>query len=624
MNKKIRSLLIIILVILVIGMICFGIKNQIETKEEEREKSQNTISTEVNREELLAKMTVLEESRYEFSETTEIKLRGTTVEIDGVGATLKTGADSNTPNTIEITKGGCYKISGTLENGRIVVNEKEEDVKLILENVEINCDYSAPIYSYKSKSTMILLAEDTENRVSDVNIYSYVDNYSSQEEEEPNACIYSKSDLLVCGGGSLEIKANQNNALTSKDTLLIEDSNISILAQNHGINGKDNVTIQNATITIQCNGDGIRSTNDTDVSMGWIHIENSRIKIEAKEDGIQAETDLILRNGMFEISTALLEALQKESEEISCKGIEAGNNLLLENVEMNLDTYDDAIHANANIQIVSGSYTIKTGNDGIHADETVTIENGQINILDSYEGIEGDNIVIRDGDIQIVSSDDGINVAGGMDSSGFQKGGRMEKTEGNMMGGMKENRIWQEENVSQEKRRESIGVDDKINGNSGKMMLEENRKSVNTLSDNKETTNYLSIEGGTIVINANGDGLDSNGGIVMAGGNVTIYGPTNSGNGAIDYNSTFEISNGTLIALGASGMAQSPSKTSTQYFVNQNVAKPKEGAEIVVKDSSGNEVISCTAQKTFSNIVVSTPEMKETEKYSIYINGELQ
>ena len=107
----------------------------------------------------------------------------------------------------------------------------------------------------------------------------------------------------------------------------------------------------------------------------------------------------------------------------------------------------------------------------------------------------------------------------------------------------------------------------------------------------------------------------------MSGGTVIVYGPTNSGNGAIDYDGTFDITGGTLIAIGSSGMAMSPSNTSSQTSLMYNVSNGKAGSEIVLKNASGKEIIKVTSEKQFSNVVISTPELSEEETYSLTIDG---
>lgn len=70
----------------------------------------------------------------------------------------------------------------------------------------------------------------------------------------------------------------------------------------------------------------------------------------------------------------------------------------------------------------SGNFKIKCGDDAIHSEGNVTIQNGIFTIAYCYEGIEDLMITVDDGTFDITSVDDGINSAGGTDSSDF--GGR--------------------------------------------------------------------------------------------------------------------------------------------------------------------------------------------------------
>ena len=87
-----------------------------------------------------------------------------------------------------------------------------------------------------------------------------------------------------------------------------------------------------------------------------------------------------------------------------------------------LDCADDGLHANGNLTVSDGFFAIASGDDGIHADAAVVVASGAIDISQSYEGIEGLSIDITGGTVQLTASDDGLNAAGGNDSSGFQAG----------------------------------------------------------------------------------------------------------------------------------------------------------------------------------------------------------
>ncbi len=256
------------------------------------------------------------------------------------------------------------------------------------------------------------------------------------------------------------------------------------------------------------------------------------------------------------------------TDEVSAKAIKANVGILIESGTFNIDSSDDSIHSNGSIMINDGAFEIKSGDDGIHSDTSLAINNGEINISKSYEGVESAKIEINGGDIDIVASDDGINVAGGNDSSS-------------------------------------------INGRPGQ----------NNFSSN--TDQSLTINSGTITIDATGDGIDINGNGYINGGKTIVNGPTNSGNGALDYAGTFNVAGGELIAIGASGMMQTPSKDSTIYSISYVFSTTQEAnTNIVVKNSSNEEIISVTSNKIFNSVVASSEKFINGKSYAIYSNGE--
>ena len=212
---------------------------------------------------------------------TAITLSGAGASVDGKGAAVEGGV-------VTITAGGVYAVSGSLEEGRILVNAPKEDVTVALNGAEITCSYGSPLYIYKAGTATVHLMEGTENALTDGMAYTYDDEYSSAADEEPNACLYSKADLILEGAGKLTVNANCDNGITSKDTLQIYGCTLSVTAVDNGINGKDSNTIRDASITVACGGDAIRSTNDTDGTLGWVSVTDCVLDLSAVEDGIQA------------------------------------------------------------------------------------------------------------------------------------------------------------------------------------------------------------------------------------------------------------------------------------------------------------------------------------------------
>lgn len=237
------------------------------------------------------------------------------------------------------------------------------------------------------------------------------------------------------------------------------------------------------------------------------------------------------------------------------------------NGTLNISSTDDSIHSNGTIIINNGNINLSSGDDGIYADTSIVISNGNINISKSYEGIESEYIEINNGDISIVSSDDGINISSKNDNSS--------------MGGK---------------------------------MLENASNSV------KNSNRKLVINDGTIKVNAEGDGLDSNGSIYINGGDIIVAGPNSGGNGALDYDDECVVTGGNLIVYGSIGMWQNPSDNSKQYSLTFQTSG-NSGDEIVLEDSNGNEICSFKAEKNYQCITFSNENIQKGNTYSLFING---
>ncbi len=211
------------------------------------------------------------------------------------------------------------------------------------------------------------------------------------------------------------------------------------------------------------------------------------------------------------------------------------------NGSFTIDSFDDALHSNKNLVISDGDLFLSTGDDAIHADGDVQIENGTIDVKKSYEGLEGLNITITGGDIHIHAEDDGVNVNS---SSNYAN-----------MPGMS------------------------------------NTDTETTSESNEETTETgeLLIEDGYLYVDANGDGLDSNTSITMTGGIVLVYGPSSSGNGSLDYDQSFNIEGGTLVAVGSSGMAQGVSEDSSQSTIMMTYSEIQNAETTLYLENSNGE-----------------------------------
>ena len=331
---------------------------------------------------------------------------------------------------VTVSDGGVYVLTGTLTDGRVLVNAPDADVTLVLQDADITCSDSSALYIYKAASVLVYLPDGTASTLTDDSSYDYSDGVSSAADEEPNACLYSKSDLIIAGGGTLTVTGNAGNGITGKDTLKIVDTAVSVTAANHGINGKDCLVLKQADVTVTSGGDALRATNDSDSALGCVLIGASALTLTAGEDGIQAETTLTL--------------------------------------------FDTA--------------------------GTVT-------------------------------------------------------------------------------------------------------------------------SGGTLRIDASGDGIDSNGALTVSGGEIYVSGPMSDGDSALDYDGSATVTGGTVIAAGYSGMAQNFGMDSTQG----SILLTSRGAStetIRVTDASGSVLAEFAPAKAYSCVIVSTPALKQGGTYTVTMGGE--
>lgn len=486
---------------------------------------------------------------------TVITLSDSGITIDGQGAVAE-------GSYLKIVSGGTYIISGTLSDGRIAVRAQGEDVVLILNGVNVNCSNSAALYVNKAKSVTLLLNGTTENIFTDGSSYDYTLEYGDASNDEPNACIYSKDDLIIRGTGSLRVNGIFNSGIIGKDTLKILNTTVEVNAKNNGINGKDSLTIQNSTVSVTAGGDALRSTQDNDPTLGWASLSGSNIYLTATDgDGMQIERGITIDNCSISITTGNNGAKSTITES-STKGIKCSQGYIMINSgTIVIDSYDDAIHCAGDITVNGGTLSIATGDDAIHSDANIYINDGLIEIPESHEGLEAALIEISGGEIYIVADDDGINASGGNDASS---------------------------------------------------------KDVKNLfmSDGS----YLGITGGYIYINAQGDGIDSNGDIYMSGGTLIISGPTSSADGAIDYNGDFHMDGGMLFAAGASGMAEAPDNM-TINVLSITFDRALAAGDYVCISGGGKEFVFRVDKQT-ENIVFGSPELETGAEYTVSYGGK--
>ena len=485
---------------------------------------------------------------------TKIVLSDSGITIDGGGAL----ADGS---YLKIVNGGTYSISGSLSDGRIAVRAQGEDVVLILNGVNVTCSNSAPLYVNKAASVTLLLNGTAENVFTDGSAYDYTLEYGDAVEEEPDACIFSKADLIIRGTGSLIVNANYNSGIIGKDTLQILNTTVSVTAKNNGINGKDSLKVQNSTVNVNAGGDALRSTQENDPSLGWASFTDSNVTLVSGGDGMQVERGITFDNCSLSVTSGVngAEGTPTDTSQKGIKSTQGG--ITVNSGTFVINTTDDAFHAAGDISLNGGTLSVATGDDAVHSDSNIYIAGGKTEIPDCHEGLEGALISISGGEIYIYADDDGINAAGGNDSSSGDIRGMF-------------------------------------------------------TSDGS----YLAITGGFVYINSQGDGIDSNGDIYMSDGTLIISGPERDADGAIDYTGDFHTDGGMLFAAGAAGMAQAPDNM-TVNAISVTFDKVLEAGTYVCISGGDSEFV-FQLEKNTGNIVFSSPELQTGVEYTVSYGGK--
>ena len=500
-------------------------------------------------------------SDWDTEGATVITLTGDGAEISGNGAYVN-------GQEVVITEAGRYVVSGSLSDGKITVDaHNSSKVWILLDGVDINCSDDACIRVDQAEKVFLTLAENSMNTLTSGSTYS-----DTALQDGTDGAIFAHDDLTINGSGSLTVTAEYRHGIAANDDLVITGGTITIKAAADAIHANDSVCIKEAQITVDAGDDGIVTANEEE--NGYMYIESGTIDITSVGDGI---------------------------------------------------------HTTGDITIAGGSITIAAGDDGIHSDQFVYIEDGEILINECYEGIEALIIDVSGGDITVYPEDDGFNANGGSsDMFGFGGG----PGQGGMQGSSKEEGLGQDG---------SDPVDMSSDGDSNGQMEQtaeeiqssetaaEETQSSETAAEEEET--YISISGGTItIINDSGrdaDGLDSNEDIRISGGTIYISLLGSGSNSAIDYGSesggVAEITGGTIIACGASSMAEGFSSTSTQASILYNTSTTAEaGTTLALEDEEGNIVLSWEVPCSFNSAVISCPAMQVGQTYQVVIGDNAE
>ncbi len=315
------------------------------------------------------------DSNWDPSDAVPVTFSGGQAEIGGPGASLNGGV-------LTVFAEGDYLLMGSF-TGRIVVDaDKDDKVRLILNGLTVESEDSAAVFVRKADKATLVLADGS------VNTMLSGGNLLYEEDEALDAAVYSKADLVINGGGSLNVDSPDGHGILSKDDLRLIDGTITVNAAEDGIRGRDAVQMAGGVVRVTAAGDGVKSNNDEDADKGYISIDGGELVVSAGEDGMQAETVLQVTGGRVDVQKAY-------------EGIEA-QSLLIAGGEVSVTSEEDGLNASGGeesahpfvggsqvLRVTGGVLRVNAGGDGIDSNGALRIEGGEVYVSGSVRGDNG-------------------------------------------------------------------------------------------------------------------------------------------------------------------------------------------------------------------------------------------
>lgn len=550
------------------------------------------------------------DASFDESSATKITLSGDSASVSGSGAVAEGSA-------VTISTAGTYIVSGNLTDGSITVTTSENDkVQIVLNGVKIACSSGPAIDIQSADKCFITLAEGTQNSLSDGSAFA---------SKDANACIYATCDLTINGSGLLDVSGNYRHGVFSKDDLVVYGGSINVSAVEDGLNGKDSVKIGAGDISIDSGADGVKSSKSTNPEKGFVYVSGGSLSIDAEDDGIQAKTHLCIAGGSIEIDAA-----------------------------------DDALHSDLEGALNGGSTSVRSGDDAFHCETKLEVNDGSFVAETCSEGYEAEQVVVNGGDTNICALDDAMN-ASAADLSDDSESSDADTSTSVPSG---------ESGANAAQPDGSIGVPDASSANADSNEQQQNTAPQGARQQDSATPPELpsddgaqggqageapsdlgqapdaqggmerggqapggqggapgvsdsncliQINGGKVVLDSQGDGVDSNGNVEINGGTLLVNGPSSDGDGAFDYDGEATISSGTVLMAGAVGMAQSFT-SGTQAFALVR-ASGSAGNVIEATDADGDVIETLTATRAFGCVLVSGAGVSDGDTITVSVDG---
>lgn len=535
------------------------------------------------------------DASFDESSAAKITLSGDSASVSGSGAVAEGSA-------VTISTAGTYIVSGNLTDGSITVTTSENDkVQIVLNSVKIASSSGPAIDIQSADKCFITLAEGTQNSLSDGSVFT---------SEDANACIYATCDLTINGSGSLDVSGNYRHGVFSKDDLVVYGGTIRVSAVEDGLNGKDSVKIGAGDISIDSGADGVKSSKSTNPEKGFVYVSGGSLSIDAEDDGIQAKTHLCIAGGSIEIDAA-----------------------------------DDALHSDLEGALNGGSTSVRSGDDAFHCETKLEVNDGSFVAETCSEGYEAEWVVVNGGDTNICALDDAMN-ASAADLSDDSESSDEDTSTSTPSG---------ESGANAAQPDGSIGVPDASSANADSNEQQNTAPQGAGQQDGatppelpsdlgqapdvqgrmerggqapggqggapgaSDSNCLIQINGGKVVLDSQGDGVDSNGNVEINGGTLLVNGPSSDGDGAFDYDGEATISGGTVLMAGAVGMAQSFTSGTQAFALVQ--ASGSAGSVIEATDADGDVIATLTATRAFGCVLVSGAGVSDGDTITVSVDG---
>ena len=497
--------------------------------------------------------------------------------------------------TLTITKAGTYKLSGEYQ-GQIKVETADSDaVRLVLDNANITNSSGAALNVVNADEVILYSASGTTNTISDGA------DYTATGEDDPDAVVYSKADLTIAGEGTLKVNGNHEDGIHTSDGLVIASGTLEVNAANTGIKGKDYVDILGGTITVTAQQDGIKSTNDTDEGQGWTRLSNGTVTVNAGDDGFKASRVVEISGGSLTV-------------EQSDEGIEA-QYINVSGGDVNVTSADDGMNASLKTSDSeskdSSANTSDAANQQQNNQQQGSLPGGQQNGTSNQQQQGTGQSPQGQPPAMSGSSQDGTSQNG---TSGTAQQQNNTQNQGNqnmgqppaMPGGNAQDGTSQNGTTGTGQQGMGQPPQGGMPGGGGGSF--------------EVVDAAINVSGGHVTVNAEGDGIDSNGVTTLSGGTLIVNGPSQGGNAALDTNGDLLLNGATVLSGSTADMFEAPSTNSTSgYLKLTNSSGFEQGSTVQVADSSGKVVANYKVTKSNVQLVlVSSSSIVKGQSYTAY------